>query len=60
MSVFWNLYTFIKFCTLDSYFSVGSITRELPLSAFAIVALFVLSLDWIDLAVSTNGVSQDH
>lgn len=48
--VFRNLFSFIKFCTLDLYCSVGSITRELLLLAIAIVALFLLSLDWIDLA----------
>jgi hypothetical protein len=47
----WNLFSFMKFFILHSYCSVGSITKELPLSAFAVVTLFLLSLDWIDFAV---------
>jgi hypothetical protein len=37
----------MKFCILDSYCSVGRITRELLLTAFTIIALFLLSLDWM-------------
>jgi hypothetical protein len=51
VSVLWNLFSFMKLCILESYCSVGRITRELPLSAFAIVALFLLSLDWMDFTV---------
>ena len=47
MVVFWKLFSSKKFCILDSYCVIGSMTTELPLSARVIMALFC-TLDWID------------
>ena len=45
--VFWKLFSSKKFCILDSYCVIGSMTKELPLSARIIMALLFRTLDLI-------------
>ena len=54
MGAVWQLFLCRKFCILDSYCCMGSMTKELPLSARVIIALLSLSLvsmDFICLAL---------
>jgi len=53
--VFWKLFSSKKFCILDSYCVIGSITTEFPLSARVIMALLFCNLDWIDLISLDSG-----
>ena len=46
-----RLFAFMKFCILESYCSVGIVTRMLPLSARGIVALLLWSFDCMLLMV---------
>ena len=46
-----RLFAFMKSCILESYCSVGMMTRVLPLSARVIVALLLWSLDCMLLMV---------
>jgi hypothetical protein len=52
----WNLFSFMNLCILDSYCSVGRMTKELPLSAFAIIALLILISFWVEF-ISTHSVN---
>ena len=45
----------MKFCILVSYWRVGSMTMEFPLSAHVIIALFSFSLVWIDPITFVSG-----
>jgi len=51
----WKYLLCMKFCILVSYCCVGSTSMELPLSARVIMALFSLSLVWIDLMSLDSG-----
>jgi hypothetical protein len=51
----WNLLSLRKFSILFSYWGVGRITMELPLSALVTVALFSFSFVWIDLISFVSG-----
>ena len=50
-----NLLLSMKFCILVSYWGVGSMTMEFPLSAHVTVALFSFSLVWIDPITFVSG-----
>ena len=55
MVVFWKLFSSKIFCILDLYCVIGSMTKELPLSACVIVALLFRSMDWIDFISLDSG-----
>ena len=47
----WKLFLLMKSCILDSYWSVGKMTREFPLSAWATMESLDFSLDCTDFRV---------
>ena len=50
-----NLLLSMKFCVLVSYWRVGSMTMEFPLSARVIIALLSYSLVWTELITFVSG-----
>ena len=51
----WKSFFSIKSCNLKSYWWVGSITMEFPLSACVTIASLSFSLFWIELIVFASG-----